>query len=351
MLAGYSTPMTAIHPRLVRIPAADKARLRLLFLAKHACADGAPDAQDGNHAVYHHELRTTLEGIGLDVAVANSYESLFDRPDVDFVVTLLNRGGFQNSEMLAPLLLSWRSVPFLGASPIVRGLSDDKYLSKLIARARGVATMPAQLFRRGGLFDAPAFEAERLVVKPNASSASWGLKMVDGWAQARDHAETLFALGHDVLVEQWAPLLDVAVPVVGGSAGAPWILPPMMYVPADPRRERSYEEKRGLVDAGDDPLVLVEDADLRARLEAMTQRLLPELWPFDYGRFEFRYDPASGQILFMEVNLSCNLWSKKTISRAAASIGVDHAALVETIVGHSLARHGLLTALPAREAA
>ena len=110
-------------------------------------------------------------------------------------------------------------------------------------------------------------------------------------------------------------------------------------------------EKRGLVEAGDDPLVLVEDADLRARLEDMTRRLLPELWPFDYGRFEFRYDPATNDLLFMEVNLSCNLWSKKTISRSAASIGVDHAALVETIVGHSLARQGLLSQAPIRVAA
>ncbi|QGP79225.1 phosphoribosylglycinamide synthetase [Sphingobium sp. CAP-1] len=343
--------MIAQHPRQVRIAAADKARLRILFLAKHACADGRPDAQDGNHAIYHHEMRTTLEAIGLHVDAANSYDALFDRPDADFVVTLLNRGGFLNSEMLAPLLLTRCDLPYLGASPIVRGLSDDKYLSKLVAQARGVPTMPAQLFRRGGLFEAPAFAADRLVVKPNASSASWGVKMVDSWAQAQDHADSLFALGHDVLVEQWAPLLDVAVPVIGGSGGQPWILPPMMYVPADPHRERSYEEKRGLVDAGDDPLILVEDADLRDRLEAMTARLLPELWPFDYGRFEFRYDPVSGQALFMEVNLSCNLWSKKTISRSAASIGLDHASLVETIVGHSLHRQGLLTAMPAREAA
>ncbi|MEC3909999.1 phosphoribosylglycinamide synthetase [Sphingobium sp. CR2-8] len=334
--------MTAIDSRQIRIPAADKARLRMLFLAKHACADGRPDPQDGNHAVYHHEMRSTLEAIGLNVAVADSYDALFERPDADFVVTLLNRGGFQNSEMLAPLLLSRRAMPYLGASPIVRGLSDDKYLSKMIARARGVPTMAAQLFRRGGLLEAPIFAADRLVVKPNASSASWGVKMVDSWADAQDHAASLFALGHDVLMEQWAPLLDVAVPVIGGSGGRPWILPPMMYVPADPHRERSYEEKRGLIDAGDDPLILVEDADLRARLEAMTAALLPELWPFDYGRFEFRYDPMTGQALFMEVNLSCNLWSKKTIARSAASIGLDHAALVETIVGHSLARQGLL---------
>ena len=337
--------------RCIRISPADKARLRLLFLAKHARASGQPDAVDGNHALYHHEMRSTLESIGLHVRVADSYEALFDRPDVDFVVTLLNRGGFQNSEMLAPLLLSWRAMPHMGASPILRGVSDDKYLSKLIAQAHGVPTMAAQVFRRGGLPAQPGFAAERLVVKPNASSASWGLAMVDGWDEALAHVDHLQALGHDALVEAWAPLLDIAVPVVGGSGGQPWILPPMMYVPTDPHRARSHEEKRGLIDAGDDPLVLVEDRDLLARLDDLTRRLLPELWPFDYGRFEFRYDPATGAVQFMEVNLSCNLWSKKTISRSAASIGVDHQTLVETIIGHSLERQGLLTEVPMRVAA
>ncbi len=337
--------------RTLRIAPADKARLRLLFLAKHARATGLLDAVDGNHALYHHEMRSTLEEIGLNVRVADSYEALFERPDVDFVVTLLNRGGFQNSEMLAPLLLGWRDMPYLGASPILRGVSDDKYLSKMIARAHGVPTMDAQIFRRGAMPAAPAFHAEQLVVKPNASSASWGLAMLSDWDAAMAHVDYLHGEGHDALVEAWAPLLDVAVPVVGGSGGAPWILPPMMYVPADPHRARSHEEKRGLIEAGDDPLVLVEDRLLLEWLEAMTQALLPELWPFDYGRFEFRYDPATGALMFMEVNLSCNLWSKKTISRSAASIGVDHAALVETIVAHSLLRHGLLSQTPMQVAA
>lgn len=322
-----------------------------MFLAKHAFATGQFDETDGNHAVYHHELRTTLEAIGLNISPANSYDALFDRPDADFVVTLLNRGGFQNSEMLAPLLLTRHGIPFLGAGPIVRGAADDKHLSKLLAQAGGVPTMPWQVHRRGGLMAPPSFRADRLIVKPNASSASWGVRAVDSWDDARAHMLALFDAGHDVIVEQWAPLLDVAVPVIGGSEGAPWILPPMMYMPEDPHRQRSYEEKRGLVEAGDDPLVLVDDPRLGDRLTAATEALLGELWPFDYGRFEFRYDPATDALLFMEVNLSCNLWSRKTISRSAATLGVDHAALVETIVAHSLARQGVIREQSAEMAA
>jgi D-alanine-D-alanine ligase len=331
------------HHRCARIPEAAKARLRVLLVAKHAKGDGTPHPQDGNHAVYHYELRTTLEQIGLDVRAEAQFEALDGAVAADLVIPLLNRAGFQNSEMLAPLLLARAGVPFLGASPILRGLADDKHLSKMVARHYGVPTAPWTIHRRGaGPIAPPRTRAERLVVKPNASSASWGVRIHSDWAQARDHAEALQAEGHDVIVEDYCPAMDVAVPVVGGVGTEPWLLPPLCYAPDEPGSLRSYEEKRALVPGGPDPLQPVEDARLVARLECYTRQLTRELWPFDYDRFEFRYDPASDALSFMEVNLSCNLWSQKTISRSAGTLGIDHAALVESIVAHSLARQGVI---------
>jgi D-alanine-D-alanine ligase len=325
----------------LRIFDEDKDRLVILFLAKHARSGGVPHPEDGTHAVYHHELLTTLRTAGLFVSAADSYDSIWEKPKADFAIPLLNRAGFLNSEMLAPLLLTRHGLPFLGAAPIVRGLSDDKHLMKTAARLRGVPITDWAIVRRGqGPVEAPPFGWERLVVKPNASSASWGVKILDGWAEAKAHAEHILASGHDVIFEPYAPLIDIAVPVVG--ADGPWLLPPMAYSPEVPGLPRSYEEKRGLIEAGDDPLMPVDDPELAGRLHSAVRRLLPELWPFDYGRFEFRYDPATGDMVFMEVNLSCNLWSKKTISRSARSLGVNHARLVETIVAHSLMRQGVI---------
>ncbi|WP_020180833.1 hypothetical protein [Methylopila sp. M107] len=328
-----------------KIPEADKARLRIMLLAKHADSDGAPDPVDGNHAIYHHELRTTLESIGLDVVAANDFSAIDKASGVDFVLTLLNRAGFQNSEMLAPLMLTRGAIPFLGASPILRGLADDKHLAKVVARASGVPTPDWMVCRIGRAIVDPTFRAERLVVKPNASSASWGVKILDSWAEGRRHAEHLHMLGHDVLVEAYHPLVDVAAPVVGGAGREPWFLPPMSHKPEIEGELRSYEEKRALTptlarDA--DPLHVVDDPILVARLKTHSRALSRELWPFDYGRFEFRYDERSGDLAFMEVNLSCNLWSRKSVSRSAASLGVGHAALVESIVAHSLMRQGVI---------
>jgi D-alanine-D-alanine ligase len=169
--------MTDYRP--LRIPAADKARLRVMFLAKHALATGEPDPADGNHAVYHHEMRRTLEEIGLNVVAADSFSAIYDKPDVDYVVTLLNRGGFLNSEMLGPLLLTRHGVPYLGASPIIRGLGDDKHLMKLVAQHRGVPVTPWTCIRRGQpVPDAStsrgiAWSSSPMPARPPGASASW----------------------------------------------------------------------------------------------------------------------------------------------------------------------------------
>jgi len=328
----------------LRIPPADKARLRVMFLAKHAKASGAPDSADGNHAIYHHEMRTTLEAIGLNVIAEDSFDAIYAKPDVDYVVTLLNRGGFVNSEMLGPLLLTRHGIPFMGASPIMRGLGDDKHLMKMAAAHRGVPVTPWTIHRQGqGAVREPDFAWQKLVVKPNASSASWGVGIFDDWAKARAHAENLLAEGHDAIIEAYAPQTDVVVPVASGAEG-PWILP-MMRFQVEGREDnfRTYEEKRSLgVDAAKEVLTRVDDPALEARLRTYVRAMHKEVWPFDYGRFEFRYDPQTGAVRFMEVNLSCNLWSKKTVSGAARQLGVEHAELVETILAHSMLRQGVI---------
>jgi D-alanine-D-alanine ligase len=327
-------------PQILRLTAEDKARLRIVFLAKHALGGGKPHPEDGSHAVYHHEMLETLRSIGLNIIPADNYDYLFDGIEADFVIPLLNRAGFQNSEMLAPLLLSRSGIPYLGAAPIIRGLGDDKHLMKTSARALGVPTSEWAIFRKGGLTRGSRLPGKSFIAKPNASSASWGIKHCADWAEVEAHVASLHASGHDAIVEPWVGTMDIAVPVIGSNG--PLMLPALGYEPKQGGGLRSYQEKRNLVDSTEDELEPIADPSLRRRLEAMTALMLPELWPFDYGRFEFRYDKRSGELWFMEVNLSCNLWSKKTISRSAALIGMDHMALVETILVHSLLRQGVI---------
>jgi len=329
--------------RPTRIPDEARQRLTTLFIAKHALGDGSLHPEDGNHAIYHHEVRTILEGLGIGLAVANSYDALFARPDgVDFVFPLLNRGGFLNSEMMLPLLCTRLGLPYVGASPILRGLSDDKHLSKLEAQARGVPTAPWAIFRRGAPVDVGIVPpAARWVIKPNASSASWGVQDASDAAGLEAAIASVHADGHDAIVEPFLVGSDVEVPVIT-IGGKPTILPMLQFLQTDPAHLRTYYEKRDLVDrANKYSLVAYDRPEMVARIAAMTETLFGIFTPFDYGRFEFRVDDETGRIDFLEVNLNCNLWSEKVFGRAAILAGITQAELIETILAESMKRQGL----------
>lgn len=327
-------------PRI--LPAAAKRTLRVLLVAKHARCDGAPHPSDGTHATYHREIRLVLEEIGVDLTIADEYEALFKRPEADFVFPLLNRGGFLNSEMMLPLLCQRLGLPYLGASPILRGLADDKHLAKCVAQRRGLPTAPWTVYRQGALIDrASCPQVDRYVIKPNASSASWGVSAATDWDGVREAVRGLHAEGHDALVEPFVYGHDIEVSVIT-LGGEPLILPTQIVEQDHPGVLRTYAEKRNLVDGQRYRIRPLDDPPLRALVEKRTRELLREFTPFDYGRFEFRLDAERREPLFMEVNLNCNLWSQKTIAVAAAQIGWSHRQLIETILAESLARQGLL---------
>lgn len=331
-------------PQISRIPAGPRENLSILLIAKHVFWQGGLHHEDGNHAAYHREVRDTLKAIGLDrLQLADSYEALFAHPGCDFVFPLLNRGGFLNSEMLLPLLATRLGIPFLGASPILRGLSDDKHLTKLEARACGVPTAPWAIYRRGAPID-PAVcpQGDRMVIKPNASSASWGVREAGDWAGTMRAVEEIHDEGHDALVEPFLDGSDVEVPVITCNA-LPAMLPMMLFEQADPTHLRTYEEKRDLI-AREQKYRLMPFADEAAadRIAAYARAMAQIFFPFDYGRFEFRFDPATGAVNFLEVNLNCNLWSGKVFGRSADLLGWSQSDLIETILCESLARHGLI---------
>jgi D-alanine-D-alanine ligase len=343
MKTGQSSMKYATPSAPLVVPESVKDRMRLLYVAKHACSSGRADVQDGTHAVYHAEVRDVLEGIGFQLSVANDYRVLFEHPEVDFVFPLLNRGGFLNSEMMLPLLCNRLGLPYLGSGPIIRGTSDDKHLTKLIARSRGIATADWAVYRRGNHADAARCpKADRYVIKPNASSASWGVRAAEDWAGVRDAVAAIHEEGHDAIVEPFITGHDIEVSIIT-MHGRPVILPTMIVEQHDPADLRSYDEKRDL-DGGVKTYAIkpFHDAEQLGAIHAAALNLMEEFAPFDYGRFECRLDIETGEFQFLEVNLNCNLWSRKTISLAARLAGWTHEQLIETILCESLRRNGVI---------
>jgi D-alanine-D-alanine ligase len=330
--------------RPLTIPDEAKERLRILFIAKHAMWEGGLHPEDGNHAPYHVEVREILKGLGLKhLTLGDRYDMLFEKPEVDFVFPLLNRGGFLNSEMMLPLLCTRAGIPFLGASPILRGMADDKHLTKMAVHARGIPTAPWAIYRRGAPVEQSKCPAgERLVIKPNASSASWGVQDAHDWTGVEAAVLDIHSQGHDAIVEPFLNGSDVEVPVITID-GEPVVMPMMLFEQADPTHLRTYYEKRDLVDRAQKyQLVEFDDAEWMPIIAEHTRKIADEFRPFDYGRFEFRLDRDAGKVQFLEVNLQANLWSQKVYGRSAALAGLSQSQLIETILAESLRRNGLL---------
>ena len=332
-----------------RIPEPDRRRLRILFMAKHALWGGGMHPEDGNHAIYHHEVRTTLESLGLNLSFANSYDALFADPQVDFVFPLLNRGGFVNSEMMIPLLCNMHRIAYVGAMPFLRGLGDDKSVSKLVCERAGVPTAPWFCYRRG----APVLEDDlppaaqpgggtRWVIKPNASSASWGIGDATDFTGVANAVADIHGQGHDAIVEPYLDGYDVQVAFITKD-GAPVRLPMLWYQREDTQRLWTYYEKRDLIQNNEkSALKAFDQPEFAPRIAAMADRIAREFEPFDYGRIEFRVDLEAGDVNFIEINLNCNLWSEKVMAQAAKRAGLDHADLLETIIAEAMRRGGLI---------
>ncbi|ABC63449.1 D-alanine--D-alanine ligase family protein [Erythrobacter litoralis] len=335
--------MIGIQP--LRIPAEAKERVRLLFMAKHALWGGGMHPEDGNHAIYHHEVRSTLEGMGLNLALADTYRVLFDTPDADFVFPLLNRGGFVNSEMLIPTLCNMHRIPYLGAMPFLRGLGDDKSVSKLVSTHAGVPTADWFCFRRGAPVEEaslPAAPDGRWVIKPNASSASWGISDAFDFQGVANAIANIHGQGHDAIVEPYLDGYDVqcAFITIDGEARA---LPMLWYEREDTQKLWTYYEKRDLVQNTEKAaLKTFDNPDFAPLITDMARKVARELLPFDYGRIEFRVDLEKGDINFIEINLNCNLWSEKVMAKAAKFAGFSHADLLETLLAESWRRNGLI---------
>lgn len=324
------------------LPQKAKDEFKFLLMAKHVLWGGTPHPEDGNHAIYHHEVRTSMESLGINLQLANNYECLFEKPDVDMVFPLLNRGGFLNSEMMIPLLCNRHGIAYVGGSPILRGLGDDKALSKMVCHQAGAPTAPWAIYRKGApMVEANCPKAERLVIKPNASSASWGISDAFDWYGVANAIAEIHAQGHDAIVEPYLDGYDVQVAFV--SSGEPVMLPMLIYEREDTSRLWTYYEKRDLIQNNEkSTLKRFEDAEFAPKIAEMAQKIAEQFRPFGYGRIEFRFDPKKGDINFIEINLNCNLWSEKVVAKASAAAGLNHQQLMETILTDSLKQHAMI---------
>ena len=313
----------------------------LLFLAKHAVASADFDSVDGNHAAYHREIGDALAQAGFDVTRSDDIALLMTQGrHFSYVFSLMNRLGFRNSEVLASALCERAHIPYLGARPVVRAVADDKHYAKTLFAAAG-ATTPQWVAARAGCALPSSLPSSQVgyVVKPIASSASWGLSYQGSPTSALGALEQLATTGIDAMCEAFVPGSNFTLPVFG-AAGLT-CLPLVEEFVDDGLNIISHESKRGFAASCD--RAILRNGPLVDAATAIAAVVLKDFVPFDYGRLDFRYDPDAKCMYVLEFNISCNLQRSKAVALAAEACAISHTELIAGIVAQSLERQRDLT--------
>jgi len=330
--------MTDLMQKLLR-PANPQAT-RILFLARSAPM--APDYAvasypgDGGYPAYYHRIFHALRDLGYGVTTSNQCRALLtEAQDADLVFSLYNRMAIDNPEVFVAATCEFLHLPMIGAKPNIRALAEDKWMTKHFVRSLGLPVSEGAIFSRAEDFAAPPF-AGPYFVKNRFGAASEGVSedsIQDDWAGAKKAAEKLFARGMAVLVERYAPGVDVTLPVIG--ADDPVILD--LVRPCSDRAGEIITEdlKRddplgyALYDAGAHYGAFAEDA----------RKLWAAAGPIDYLRLDYRFDEKTGRRVFLEFNICCHIGRSGAICLAASRKGLTQADLLGHIVEYSLRRH------------
>lgn len=328
----------AIAEKLLRPPASP--RTRILFLARHAPV--APDYScaafpgDGGYPAYYHRVWSVLRDLGYRVTTANQCRALYRHAnDLDLVFSLYNRMPIDNPEIFVAATCEFLHLAHVGAKPNIRALAEDKWLAKHFARAIGLPVADGAIFSRAGTFNREPPFAGPYFVKNRFGAASEGVSersIQEDWAGVANVAESFFARGMEVLVERYAPGVDVTLPVLGGDE-------PIVLDLVRPRSDRpgaivTEDLKR------DDPLGYeLFDAGAQARdFDADARALWAAAGPIDYLRLDYRYDPATGRRVFLEFNICCHIGRSGAICLAGAQRGLSQADILGHVVEYSLRR-------------
>lgn len=320
---------------VLRPTSAEVANTRVLFLARHA-EDGSDErrAKYGYHVFYHQNLLQTLRDIGFSATPAAEFGVLFGPMKFDFLYAIHSHAIFEGHELLAPVIASYRGIPCLGPTPPMRAISEDKVLAKQVAQSLGIEVAKHHVITpriiREGKFAAPG----TWILKPRGGIASDAILKIEsefGWKEALASAADPRHEGREFLAEEFIPGQNFTVPVIEG------------FPPFAPYEEQgrpgdnvlTNEGKRGL-----NPHYKSFPYEGPGTKEAMdaTQRMAAAVGPFDYARFDFRYDPARKRLVFIEVNFVCNMAPASVIARSVEAMGIDYHSLVGHIVAHSLRR-------------
>lgn len=315
--------------------------IRVLFMAPYAPNGPGYElssyAEDGAYPSYYYEIYNRLKRIGFQVeSTSKPYAIVHAGGAVDYVFSLLNRMPLRNSEVFISAYCEYLNVPYLGASPNIRAVAEDKYVSKMVAQSLGIPVPAGAVFhnRVTSLAGPPPFEGPYFI-KDRFGAGSEGIttdNVQKDWSGTKKLIEALWDQGTDALVEEFIKGVDITVPVMGDES--PRILG-VFHPPSDKPGNILTEDLKLT-----DPLGYqwYDPGETAALIKTDITKLWGALGQMDYFRLDYRFDPDTGERKFLEFNLCCYIGQHGPFGMAAERIGIPADTLLEHITTYSFLR-------------
>lgn len=262
-----------------------------------------------------------------DGAVLTAAEAVAALTSCDAVLPVLH--GVDGEDGAFAGLARMIGVPVVGSPVRAGALGMDKWVTKLVAEAIGIATAPAVLVGTGVDSVRPA--ELPVVVKPTTGGSSNGVSVVrrpEEYARAIAAAR---AAGTDVLVERLVTGRDVDVAVFRDRTGA-------LRVGATLEIGVAEGEVFGTAEKYDGSAAFTVPAQLTStehdRIESAARTLYTALGCAGVARFDF-FVTGDGVVL-NEVNTAPGFTERSQVPRMFAAIGLPYPELVGELVAATL---------------
>lgn len=321
--------------------------LKILFMAKYApksLQEKIPDdIDDITYAVYHHKIFEVLHNGFENIISTNNVQNIVEkRPAVDYIFSLYNRMAFRNSEIFVSSLAEYYDIPYLGATPNIRAIAEDKHLAKINACHIGIDTPEWIICNQNQKIKEIPF-AGPYFIKPRFGASSQGISsdcFCPTITEVKSKLKEYQQNNIDVIIEKYISGKSITVPLLN-NFGETKVLPIIVENSSLSHNIITYEQKRKIKTGLSRSLN--NDIDLQNEINIIAKKYFSSIQPIDYTRMDFIIDSNTGIPYFIEFNVCCNLGEHAAINISAKSIGIDYSSLINNIVFSSLYRQNLIS--------
>ena len=291
-----------------------------MSFGKVAVLMGGPSAEREISLISGKAVLAALRGRGVDAHAFDPAErELFDLRREGFQRAFIALHGRFGEDGTVQGALEVLRIPYTGSGVAASALAMDKWRTKLVWQATGIATPRYRMVDRSSDWDGVARELGMpLIVKPSREGSTLGLTKVARTEALPEACE--LALQHDdmVLAEEFVMGAELTASIVGEAAL------PLVRIEA-PQGNYDYRNKYFT----DDTKYYCPSgvaADTEIAIQAESLRAFHLLGCRGWGRADLILKP-DGSYTFLEMNTSPGMTGHSLVPIAAKAVGMDYAEL------------------------